>query len=319
MNDELDLYAGPGISWKKAVAFGTVLVLVAGVVGYRWVTVVTPVTPARALDVFHEEQGQKHEAAEAGRVKKGRGQKKPARRAGHGPNPAPRGDASERPIAVGAGGAGKEGSGPDARPARQRERASILPEEGVYSWDTDGYERAGGVRRSFPEESQRIITRDGKKGWKQHHYFSEERESWTRFRATDQGAAISSQRNKVVFGPVTEDSTVTFSPPMLVGPRSLRVGQTWKGSWSGDTYGNYDGRTFEHRHVNIGGERVETWGVEVLMHMRGEIRGEVRARVWIAPEHGMTVKEDFVQDIEGDFGTYHAEWNMTLKSLEPRR
>lgn len=319
MNDELDLYAGPGIPWKKAVAFGTALVLMAGVVGYRWMTVVTPVTPARALDAFHEEQAQEHERVEGRRVQKGRAQRKPARRAGHGPNPASRGAASERPIAAGAGTAGKAESRPAARPARQRERASTLPEEGVYSWDTDGYERAGGVRRSFPEESQRIITHNGQKGWMQHHYFSEERESWTRFRVIAEGTAISSQRNKVVFGPVTEDSTVTFSPPMLVGPRSLRVGQTWKGSWSGDTYGNYEGRTFEHRHLNIGGERVEAWGVEVLMHMRGEIRGEVQARVWIAPEHGMTVKEAFVQDIEGDFGSYHAEWNMTLKSLEPQR
>lgn len=319
MNQQLDLYAGPGIPWKKAVAVGTALVLMGGVVGYRWMTVVTPVTPARALDVFHEEQAREGEAVEDRRVKKDRAQKKPARRAGRGPNPPPRGDPAEPSIVVGAATAGKAESRRGARPARQRERASTLPKEGVYSWDTDGYERAGGVRRSFPKESQRIITRDGQKGWTQHHYFSEERESWTRFRATDRGAAISSQRNKVVFGPVTEDSTVTFSPPMLVGPRSLRVGQEWEGTWSGDTYGNYEGRTFEHRHLNIGGERVEAWGVEILMDMRGEIRGQIQARVWIAPDHGMTVKEAFVQDIEGDFGNYHAEWDMTLKSLEPQR
>lgn len=319
MKNELDLYAGPGIPWKKAVALGTVLVLMAVVVGYRWMTVVTPVSRAHALSEFHSERA-REEPAEPRRARKGRGQATKARGAGDGrhADKTARGNGPARPVTT-ATGATDAKSEAAARPARQKETGSTLPQEGVYSWDTDGYERAGGVRRSFPEESQRIITRDGRRGWTQHHYFSEERESWTQFRALEEGAAIAYQRNKVTFGPVTEDSTVTFSPPMLVGPRSLRVGQTWKGSWSGETYGNYEGRTFEHRHLNIGSERVEAWGVEVLMHMRGEIRGEIRARVWIAPKHGMTVKEAFVQDIEGDFGTYHAEWTMILKSLRPRR
>lgn len=319
MDDELDLYAGPGIPWRKVIAFGVALVLMATIVGYRWMTVVTPVSRERALSLFHEEQGRERAPAEPRRAQGNRARRPAARSDLENPRAGARRDVSHRSTARAAVTGSNAESRSTSRTKLQEGTTSTLPEEGVYSWDTDGYERAGGVRRSFPEESQRIITRDGQKGWMQHHYFSEERESWTRFRVTDQGAAISSQRNKVVFGPVTEDSTVTFSPPMLVGPKSLRVGQTWKGSWSGDTFGNYEGRTFEHRHLNIGGERVEAWGVEVLMHMRGEIRGEVLARVWIAPEHGMTVKEEFVQDIEGDFGTYHAEWNMTLKSLEPQR
>jgi hypothetical protein len=55
------------------------------------------------------------------------------------------------------------------------------------------------------------------------------------------------------------------------------------------------------------------------MDMQGEISGHVLARVWVAPKYGMTVKEHYVQDVEASVGSYHGEWTMTLKSVEPQR
>lgn len=324
MGNELDLY-GRGstprthFGWRSLVAGGLVTTLLLGFAGYRWMTSSTPVSQATALDIFragsegsdgsapaHSRDSAASKARPKGtRAQQGTSAPRAARTTAQGP---------QRSAPTGATQIGKTRADDD-NVAGSEQRP---PEEGVYSWDTKGYEEAGGARRSLPEESQRIITHHAR-GWKQHHYFSEQREIWTTFKLTDQGAAISYQRNKVVFGPITNDSFIDFAPPMLVGPRALDVGQTWEGSWDGKTYGTYEGKTFERVTLDIGGEAVEAFGVQVDIHLEGEQRGDVMAQVWIAPEYSMTVKEHFIQNVRAGVGAYHAEWTITLKSLEPRR
>lgn len=331
MGDDLDLY-GRGSTprmrsttpraprnWKRTVSVGLVTTLVMGFAGYRWMTTTTPVSQDKAVELFRSETADSAEEPVSGANASGSRQidskraSKPGRKnARPAAASAPR---QSKPVAA---------AGTRASSSSPSEGEGVVyvrdepPEEGVYSWHTEGYEEAGGARRSMPEESQRIVTLHDR-GWKQHHYFSEQREIWTTFLSTDRGAAISYQRNKVVFGPITNDSFIDFAPPMLVGPRGLEVGQTWKGSWEGETYGNYEGRTFERVVLDIGGEQVEAFGIRVDIHLRGEQRGDVVAEVWVAPEYAMTVKEHFIQDVSAGVGNYHAEWTITLKSLEPRR
>jgi hypothetical protein len=316
MTDELDLYGPNGWGWT-ALAIAVAVVLVAGAGGYRWITTVTPVDHEEAVRLFRQERDDRSALLDSPRPQASPGRdakRKRARRRGNERRPAvPTGSRTAPP-------APRAAAAPAAQERRSRSSSGVppLPAEGVYSWDTRGYEQVGGARRSFPRESQRIVRRDGRSGWRQHHYFSREREIWTHFEVSRRGARISYQRNKVTFGPITSDSEIHFSPPMLVGPARPRVGQTWEGRWSGDTYGSYRGRTFERRHLNIGGTRVEVFGVHVHMRMDGEIRGEVDARVWIAPDHGMTVRERFVQNVRSGAGSYYAEWSMTVQSLRPR-
>ena len=329
MSDQLDLYgrSGPRV-WPKIVAVIGVAVLFVGAAAYKAMTTATPVTSDAVVDIFRAEKKASRSAEAAKEATRGSskpgdaGAKKEETRATRASSKqqttvvAAGGGSTARPAPAGA----DDGDGQQVRSAAAPDQdVRRLPREGVYSWDTNGYESAGGARRNFPRETQRIITLDGDRGWKSHHYFSEERESWTDFVLSDEGASIAYQRNYVKFGPVTEDASITFSPPMLVGPATPKVGQTWSGEWRGKTYGSYEGRTFEHTFLNIGGTRVEAWGVEVRTHLRGEQEGEVLAQVWIAPKYGLTVKEHFVQDVKADVGSYHAEWTMTLKSLEPRR
>jgi hypothetical protein len=324
MEQALDLYARPS-HWKRNVALGLAATLLLGVVGYRWMTSMTPVSPGRALELFHaaKQKSDRDDRPKAGA--RDRDEAHPSRSST--PRKAHRKDArpSSQPAAVAAPAASDPapGSSGTAPPAGARTRQGgdpverRIPPEGVYSWDTDGYEQAAGTRRTMPGESQRIVTHAAG-GWDSHHYFSEEREIWTEFRLSDEGAAIAYQRNKVKFGPVTNDSAIDFAPPMLVGPRTLEVGQTWAGSWEGKTRGDYDGRTFERVELTIGGTKVEAYGIRVNIHLEGEQEGDVLAEVWYAPEHGMTVKEHFVQDVKADVGSYHGEWTITLKSLEPQ-
>ena len=323
MSKDLDLFgrgsiSRTGLSWKALVAGGLVMLLLAGAGAYRWVTLSTPVTQDDALAIFRSEARAADDSvssARPGKSSKAVPQQKKrsqrSRRVATDPASAPR-SAGSRAAAP---------TDPSTSGARRSDTVQVErrpPKEGVYSWDTEGYEEAGGARRSFPEESQRIITHD-EGGWKQHHYFSDQREIWTTFRLTDDGAAISYQRNKVVFGPITNDSHIDFAPPMLVGPRALEVGQRWAGTWDGDTYGSYTGRTFERVVMDIGGVDVEAFGIELNITLKGDQQGEVLARVWVAPKYSMTVREDYVQDVRANVGNYHGEWSMTLKSLKPRR
>ena len=335
--DELDLYASPGwresigfkaLGWKGVTTLGLSLTIVIGAAAYGWMTNSAPVTVDQALQEFRQSAAREQGPGEGGEQKapkanKGRDKKASVKRERGDERTKPQPGAKPKFAAAAPTGqtqapTQKAGS---SQPARDEETSSEYrrsePQEGVYTWATQGWESAGGARRNFPEESQRVVTIENG-GWYQHHYFSNQRETWTRFRVVEDGAAISMQRNKVTFGPVTQDSTIDFAPPMLVGPRDLEVGRKWSGRWSGKTTGTYTGEIFERVAINIGGEEVETYGIAIDMQMRGEIEGEVHARVWLSPEYAMTVREHYKQRVKADVGDYNAEWTMTLKSLQPQ-
>lgn len=287
-----------------------------GAVSYRWVTTVTEVDQARAIELYRAERDvtASDEAVQVAEDPR----RDPARPAiGNRTSSGTRG--ASRPEIARADGTA-QGESP-----RRQDRASEPaqdrrpPQEGVYSWATEGYEQVSGARRQFPEETQRIITLEDDGSWTQHHYFSEERQIWTVFEHGSSGVDITQQRNEVTFGPVTKRSQIDFSPPMLAAPDELRVGYEWAGEWSGDTYGDYSSRVFEHTTMDIGGETVEVWGVAYVINLRGEQKGQVNAKVWFSPKYRLTVKEHYVQDVESGGSQYHAEWMQTLKSLDPKR
>ena len=335
MAQELDLY-GTGINWKKSIAiFATVALIVPvfGFFGYRWLTSTTPVSRDRALQMFQQESTQaKAEAAsekdgqrsesEAGKATGAGGAKKGSGATGESSGSGGGGSSpKDEQTAVAAGAESQPSSaGSEKRAARSDGyKYRTTPQEGVYSWDTDGWEEAAGIRREFPRESQRIVTASNGSSWKQHHYFSEEREIWSEFVITEKGAHMAMQRNRAKFGPVTNDSTIDFSPPMLVGPANPEVGYTWNGTWKGKTSGSYSAQISDHGRMTIGGETLEVWTYELRIELRGELEGTVLAQVSLAPKHALTVQEHYTQDLQSDKGRYRAEWRMTLKSTTPQR
>lgn len=333
--EELELY--PGVhpvrafrnglhslraNWKRAVAYSLVVVFLLGAAGYKWVTTSTPMDQTRAIELFRAESGGSSapvaEDDDSRSTDGERSSKRSARRA------------NERGEKVRPG-----STSVMAAPQQQRQTRSAsehntsspnsnqpgftMPREGVYSWSTDGYEQVSGARREFPKESQRIVTLEDDRSWLVHHYFSEEREIWTDFHWGSRGAEITKQRNKVTFGPVTNESAIEFAPPMVVAPRKLEVGLKWSDTWSGETHGDYSSNIFEHTTMDIGGERVEVWGIAYEINLRGKQDGQVLAKVWLAPAHSLTVREYYKQDISSNGARYQAEWTQQLKSLEPRR
>ena len=332
--DELDLYPrlnpvqaiGDGLSfvraeWKKIIAYGLVVAVVFGAAAYRWVTTATPMDQARAVELFRAETaGSSDEEAERSGARSSQRSRIGTKRAERTATKGSTARAGKTSVATASRpGDGKATTGQRGAAAGGQEQTFSLPREGVYSWTTDGYEQVSGARRQFPKESQRIVTHEGQRSWLVHHYFSEEREIWTNFLWGSRGAEVERQRNKVTFGPITNDSAIDFDPPMLVGPKDLEVGYTWAGRWGGETYGDYSSEVIEHRTLDIGGDRVEVWGFAYEINLHGKQEGRVEAKVWLAPEHSLTVREYYKQDIESSGARYQAEWTMQLKSLEPRQ
>jgi hypothetical protein len=302
-----------------------VLLSVGAVGGYRWVTTVRPVDRSQAVELFRAARSGPV-ADETDRTLQRKvaspGADVAARSAGalsDGPRSS-RSSRSRSPVA--ADGPARPSvvspSEPTRKPSRGESRATA-PDEGVYSWETEGYEQVGGARREFPDETQRIITLDENETWTQHHYFSEDRQIWTAFQRGPSGAEITRQRNKVTFGPVTNESEIEFSPAMLAAPSTLETGFEWEGNWDGDTYGSYSGEVLERSTMEIGGQQVEVWEMAFVISLRGDQEGRVEARVWFAPGPVLTVREHYVQDVRSSGASYHAEWMQTLKSLEPRQ
>jgi hypothetical protein len=175
------------------------------------------------------------------------------------------------------------------------------------------------MRRELPKESHRIITHESSETWTEHHIFSNQREEWFEVGRSDSGLVTAAVRNRVQFGAVEVDRTVTFDPVVLGARMPFRLNDSWSGRWEGRTEGEYEARIFEHGYIAIDGKRVEVWGTEIMMHMRGEVEGEVMTRSWIAPAYGLVVKQHQRMSVASGPGQYTTEWTGQLSSLTPSR
>lgn len=297
-----------------ALAITTLLVGLGGV-GYRWFTASTEVSSDEAVQRFRE----------------GRPSPEGSPTPGLTPTPADLAAAATPTPGTGGGRSEVTVSAPTPTPVPTPAPPPtgpggfvlLPPEEGVYEWETDGWEQAGpSPRRDLPERSRRIITREGERTWMNDHIYSDQHEEWFPLTVSEQGVSAASYRIRVAFGPFTQDQQLDFSPPMRFSVFPLEVGQQWQGSWEDaedNTRGTYVGQTFERTHLDIGGEQVEVWGIEVDMEMEGDTSGRVLTRIWVSPEHRMTVKEYYEQEVESGPGTYEGEWTITLLSTTPQQ
>ena len=277
-----------------------VLVSGSGALGYRWMTNTRPVSADDAIQRYREQPAEAGEGppteSESGDVQ----------------NPAAADQAAIATAAPAAGGA--PAPPPTAAPASGQ---IPPPAPGVYTWRTEGWEEAG-FRRSYPPETQRIVSAKGPGSVSNHHIFSEEHEEWFTLSSSDRGGVLSERRMRVVFGPVTVDRTVVFDPPMLGVPRELTVGQNWQGTWTGPTHGSYTGQTLERRTIRIGDEDVEVLVNELRISMQGESEGEIVTKLWYSPKYGVMAREDGNYTMKGGPGTYRSEYTITLTSMRPR-
>lgn len=280
-----------------------------------WLTTSRPVSTNQAVERFRaapglgETEDSNSTAADPGRDRRGAHPRKARGRVGSG----------TQPPAASSGGA-TASTATRNNSATSRSDPFIPPKSGVYTFDTEGYERApGGLRRDLPKESHSIVTRTGKRSWTEHQIYSEQREQWLELDLSPEGVSADSVRNRVEFGPIEEDSTIHFNPAAFFLSFPQKVGQTWGGEWTGKTSGDYQARTFDHGWMKIGGERVEFYAVEVHMNFHGEVEGESTVRLWSVAEYRMVVKQWQVTEVDAGPGNYYSEWTRTLRSLEPKQ
>lgn len=322
-------------SLKAPIAFGLAVTLaLAGALAYSSMRSSTAVSAEDALAQFQTSRESSQDRNAGGseatsdprsrqkKRKSKRAQLSTSKRSGHrveaaaadvGPGD-DRASSAERPSPA----TERERSGSGGTRAQRRPRRPQRPSEGVYAWQVDGYEQAPGVRRDLPSQSHRVINHVGSNSWVEHHIFSEEKEQWMNLDLHAEGVTASEVRNRVVMGPVEEDNTVVYNPPVFVARLPNEVGRTWKGSWQGRTSGSYTGRTFDHTSVVIQGENVEVWASEIVMTMRGEIKGTATTRSWYSPKYSMVVKQYQIVDIESGPGSYRSEWTGQVLSVRPQ-
>ncbi len=197
--------------------------------------------------------------------------------------------------------------------------AKYRPDEGLYSYDTDGGEKLSGISvRRFPPVTRRaIIHRNAPQEWSDYHEFLSERKTWGNYRFSDDvGRMTLSSRQYVEFYTQKQDRTIVFDPPVLTSPVPWQPGQTWKGSYDGKVYGTYTGRS-ELRKTTVGGRQIEVWSDILRLEMHGEVEGVVNAERWLSPETGLTVFEHYVAVAKVEAFDYSAEWTVRIRSLEP--
>ena len=286
---------------------------------------VTPVEHGEAVRRFHEERktiGQ-HPEREPAPATKARAKDRPGRaqRVSAAPDEAP---GSTPSVALVPSGATTEKQGP----AKKAEKAEpepwpvmpvvVRPAEGVYSYRTDGHEGFEGIfDREFPPTSYRTIVHTAPSTWSDHTIFSEERESWNSFEFGQAQRRVRFQRNRIKFAAYERDETVTFNPPLLSTMYPWELGRTWRGTFSGETYGSFEARTARREYVTVGAERVRAWADRLDVVLHGRIEGEVTATRWLSPDHGLTLREEYRADAWLGPIHYIAEWSVTLRSLRP--
>lgn len=309
---------------KRRIAAAVVVVLVAALAGgYITSKKQTPVSPAEAVRRFREENDRTVSptrrlgvAKPNGKGRDGAGSRKPpTRRDKNGSG------------AVEARVADETGRGAGRADARRPQRVLVVsaPAEGVYSYRGNGREQLGPWKRDFFPTSHRLITREDENTWLEHHIFSDEREFWSRISTDVHERKAHSQRHYIEVGPYAVEKELRFAPPLVSAMLPPATGHTWNGRFDAttndgeDVRGTYSGRTFEERVWNVGGVDVRVWGVDVQVHLRGDISGEVRVKRWFSPGLGLNVREDYHTDVDLGAGlTYHADWSVTLQSVTPR-
>lgn len=238
---------------------------------------------------------------------------------GAAPGPAPAVDPASAPPTT------EVAAAPAPTPAAEVS-APPFPAEGVYVYDTTGFEEVdalGGARHDYPAQTSIVHRREG----------CGATETWQPFRDRRDVRQLCAEpgRHRMAYF----DATRSF-----FGQTDTRRLECDEGA-SAFVADARPGDVFEFRCVQEGADaanRVEILGVETVVvggqpveavHSRatsqvtGGASGSSEIESWVHPETGLTLKRISVLDGSepgpGGKVSYHEEYTLVLRSLEPRR
>lgn len=317
--------------------FGVVVALLLAVQAgalYSRLTSTTPVSPAEALEEFRERQ--------AGPAPSPAGPPQPTAVSEAGPAvpPPPAQPPGPRPAPTPA----PQPAPPPPPPAPCGWECPYQgpPKAGVYEWlqcgrvegqctgdatEPEAAETIGQlapVTRAFPRRGLRVVRETGPDTWTFSHAYAEEHREEFDVRGDASGIHAGRSRVDISLLGQSRSTQVRHDPEFSPFRFSSALGEVWGGHWEdleGNSAGDYVCTVVGREELTIGDRKVRTWVVEVRIKLLGpKVRGDVTAKLWVAPELTITVQEYQEQSIVDDLGlSYRARWMITLGGLEPMR
>jgi hypothetical protein len=201
-----------------------------------------------------------------------------------------------------------------------------MPEEGVYTYATEGWETVSmaGARHDYPSETYAAVRHLGGCGWETDHRFVEEHRERKEY-CSDGAALLALGFDSYItfFGQAAE-SHGRCDPPQLSAHLPADPGQQYTSSCSGDGWTSDAVVTFVGREaVQVGGHSVEALHYTQKTTLQGSNRGESDMDVWYHPETGLPLEvvrrtQSWAQAFGGEV-EYNEDVHFALTSLDPQR
>lgn len=193
------------------------------------------------------------------------------------------------------------------------------PDEGVYRYQTNGYEEVDVPRgyREFPEETtQTVLHRDC--GYTVRWDPMEERSDENLLCVRD------GELQPVWFHTYREFFGRSVEQHFTCRPVRAPRGATWASRCrSDDTTMTNVARSLGVRVMTVDGSRVKVSGTQVQTELQGANSGTRRGELWHASGGGIMVHTDVIGefDVQGPFGEVHyrEQYTLRLVSLQPQR
>ena len=201
-----------------------------------------------------------------------------------------------------------------------------MPDEGVYTFDTEGYEETnalGGARHDYPKETAWVV-RHAECGWTERWQPLRERYDEALLCHEPTGVGIRRFTTYHEFFQRGMTSVYDCPPGNLVRPWDAKPGLRWTWKCEGKDGAVTSNSIFIGRQtLTIGGQALEAEYAKYESQTTGANRGTLHQERWFHPDTGMLMqmKVDVRTNSDSPFGAvdYREQYRITLKSLTPRR
>ena len=200
-------------------------------------------------------------------------------------------------------------SSPSESEARSAVRAAPrtlvgVPKAGVWRYSSGGHERIGlgpiSVGRDLPGRALVVVTalRNGERSV-ETLLSSDHSEAW---HVTPGADGLVGSFREVSIGTIGYRTSISgkTTPSVLLVPKHLRVGQTWKGQYAvtGIVFLR-SSKVLRRETVAVGGVPVRTWVIATTETLTGVVHGEDALKEWWSPDLGLAVKISWHRRFQG--------------------
>lgn len=204
--------------------------------------------------------------------------------------------------------------------------SSGIPEPGVYVYQTTGYETADallGARHDYPELTTITVLHTGC-GLRMRWDALEGRSSTWEFCETAEGRQLESLTDIHEFFNQIDARVYACGPETMARPATIEIGATWTTHCSTDsTIETATLTVVGTETVAVEGTRVETARIREETVQSGLTDGMGLREWWLDVRTGLVlrqiVRNDSTTSTSIGSVTYHEEYELILRSLEPRR